>query len=1055
MAITSNLYPPLINDTIPSFIRTKSCKIYFSLSNYNSAKDIKNVQISLINQKTNQSAFDPINYPSGIKIATMMYDSNIQNDYNYYIEIFTEDLKNNSFGLNEFYKVQLRFTSTIASDPPNSGKGLATWLYNNSQFFSEWSRVCLIKGIEQPIVTLRGFNDKEINEDIVLTNSTIDIIGELHYENQIEEKEYLKSYNIKIYSNTNLDTILFDSGQIYTNQYNPNEINYELGYNDLYDGVNYILSFTYTTNNLYTETNNFNFTIIQNGIDKLNATITATPDEDNGRIKIDIVSKNTQRFIGNFTIKRTSSKSNFHKWEDIKTINHVDGNQLNYTWYDITIESGIWYKYCVQKRNARGDRGVIIQIDNPVMCLLEDIYLTKNDCQLKIKFNPSLNEFKYNVTESQQVTIGSQYPYIKRNGNNYFRSFPIGGLISSFIDTTDWYDPHFYDGEFHYNENEIKVFTSKEDIYGESQQLYNEYNNNNNITQYNDYIYEREFREKVYDFLYKHDIKLFRSTTEGNILVKLMNIDFQPVESLGRMLYSFTATAIEVDKANIYNYQKYGIQNTGTYNNYTAYEHNILGQIQGIYDINDGNIITNIIAPKYANRASKNFYNKIDNLIWLRIEIDSDPYLIIEKEDGALEKVSSNSNFDINKVISGYIVEINNVEMIIYPRMIRRTNNAENGTGPISIVSVGYFEFKKDNTEIYSIKFKYPTSATIDYITNLKEIEDTSKIASRIYYTSRPGQLYGNFEPTKSLFKQIYNKYLLNYTKYYQKLLDILQLQIEGEPGTVVYVKDSQDSKLNRHVLQNGFLQLKEDDILIEDICFFGKHLTECLDPLQISTVNGTTDFVLQQGMYNRISDIQNPVNGGIYRINAYGIKSELTFEKHKILLVTKDFTESTQITPDNYYTLLLDLIDDDDTLQFVYYYGCWYILNKTFEKTKLLKGDLRHIRDDEFIKVNQRYDSLLEITNPIKNGVYQINSYVLSDVIFDKESNTLITEPQNIVQKADENFALLLEQIYDSLTKRFIYYHNEWHFFTPDNDVLCPVDGIVNYCCETVKGVY
>ena len=212
MAITSNLYPPLVNDTIPSFIRTKTCRIYFSLSNYNSATDIKNVQISLINQKTNQSAFDPINYPSGIKIATMLYDSNIQNDYNYYIEIFTEDLKDNVFGLNEFYKVQLRFTSTIAPNPPSSGKGLATWLYNNSQFFSEWSRVCLIKGIEQPVITLRGFNDKEIDEDIVLANSTVDIIGELHYKNQIEEKEYLKSYNIKIYQNTDLNTVLFDSG---------------------------------------------------------------------------------------------------------------------------------------------------------------------------------------------------------------------------------------------------------------------------------------------------------------------------------------------------------------------------------------------------------------------------------------------------------------------------------------------------------------------------------------------------------------------------------------------------------------------------------------------------------------------------------------------------------------------------------------------------------------------------------------------------------------------------------------------------------------------------
>jgi len=112
-------------------------------------------------------------------------------------------------------------------------------------------------------------------------------------------------------------------------------------------------------------------------------------------------------------------------------------------------------------------RGPIIQIKKPVMCLFDDMFLTKDECQLKIQFNPSLNEFKYNVTESQQITIGSQYPYIKRNGHNYFRTFPIGGLISSFMDTTDWYDPHFYDGEFHNDENEIKAFTSKANIYEE------------------------------------------------------------------------------------------------------------------------------------------------------------------------------------------------------------------------------------------------------------------------------------------------------------------------------------------------------------------------------------------------------------------------------------------------------------------------------------------------------------------------------------------------------------------------------------------------------------
>ena len=106
MSITSNLYPPLVSDTLPRFIRTKTCRIHFSLSNYNSAADIKNVQVSLINQKTNQSAFNSTNYPSGIKIASMVYDSTAQDDYNYYIEIPTSDLAEGVFGLNEFYKVQ-------------------------------------------------------------------------------------------------------------------------------------------------------------------------------------------------------------------------------------------------------------------------------------------------------------------------------------------------------------------------------------------------------------------------------------------------------------------------------------------------------------------------------------------------------------------------------------------------------------------------------------------------------------------------------------------------------------------------------------------------------------------------------------------------------------------------------------------------------------------------------------------------------------------------------------------------------------------------------------
>ena len=114
MSITSNLYPPICPDTCPAFIRTESCKIYFSLSMYNSAADIKNVQISLINQRTNASALKTSTYPSGIKIANLYYDPDVRGDYNYYVQINPSDLAEGSFGLNQFYKVQLRFTSISA-----------------------------------------------------------------------------------------------------------------------------------------------------------------------------------------------------------------------------------------------------------------------------------------------------------------------------------------------------------------------------------------------------------------------------------------------------------------------------------------------------------------------------------------------------------------------------------------------------------------------------------------------------------------------------------------------------------------------------------------------------------------------------------------------------------------------------------------------------------------------------------------------------------------------------------------------------------------------------
>jgi len=54
---------------------------------------------------------------------------------------------------------------------------------------------------------------------------------------------------------------------------------------------------------------------------------------------------------------------------------------------------------------------------------------------------------------------------------------------------------------------------SRTELHGASAEYYEEYNVKNNINLYNDIIQEKDFREKVLDFLYDGKVKLYKSAT--------------------------------------------------------------------------------------------------------------------------------------------------------------------------------------------------------------------------------------------------------------------------------------------------------------------------------------------------------------------------------------------------------------------------------------------------------------------------------------------------------------------------------------------------------------
>ena len=113
----------------------------------------------------------------------------------------------------------------------------------------------------------------------------------------------------------------------------------------------------------------------------------------------------------------------------------------------------------------------------------------------------------------------------------------------------------------------------------------------------------------------------------------------------------------------------------------------------------------------------------------------------------------------------------------------------------------------------------------------------------------------------------------------------------------------------------------------------------------------------------------------------------------------------------------------------------------------------------------NNNYINVLD--NPVPNGVYTIdpddqnnpkNPFLALDVIkYDQKGGLAIAYANSLFKQNNNNYSAILSNMMnsDNDSKKYIYYNGKWYIFTNNNDVLCPVDGIVNYYCEVMKGVY
>lgn len=558
------LFPPVIQPYFPAkTINSVSSGITipFEINDLNSLEDIKEMHVLITRQTNYNSLFNNTNYPLGIYVFTATSTILTNKQFTIPASILNVDQLN----FNEYYKVQVRF-SKDTNGTGKTGIQLSQYLLNEAYMamFSEWSSVGLLRFIAQPTISMIGNIEGDTNVMIAgnttpynLTTHYLDMSGRYtktgtttvlnRVFNNTDDNEYLASWKIEVQDMEN--NVLVDSGiqRVNIRGAKMNELLYNIPFYFV-NNVTYQVILYITTANLYE--NSYVYKVTTDQVENnwgSQSYIDEYTSLDSVIGKVNIIFEapegQTTPAGGKIVIRRASDEDNFTYWKTIWQKNSIPQitSSTPIVFDDFTIESGTAYKYSIDYTYNDETYEVI---EGPIISVFDHAFLTGEGTQLCVKFNPNINNFKINVSDNIVNTIGGQFPYITRNANMNYRTFSLSGTIAYEMDAEH-------------------QFATRSSIYGDLINVYGSYFVNRYINQQNDRITQRKFRELVMAYLYSDVPKLFRSTPEGNILVRITDVNLTPKQELARMIYDFSCTATEIGEADIENYKLYKIQDFG------------------------------------------------------------------------------------------------------------------------------------------------------------------------------------------------------------------------------------------------------------------------------------------------------------------------------------------------------------------------------------------------------------------------------------------------------------------------------------------------------------
>ena len=750
-----SIYPPTLQSTQPAFLATTpDYEIKYTLQKVTSAETIKHIQIRVVEQRSNSSIVNTSKYPDNIIYKNVDLTKEASP---YGIKILTSDLRK-PWSPGVCYKIQLRFGST---NFPSDLSAFAAWKKEqiNNQTFSEWSTVMVIKAIAQPEVYIE--NAGTLRTDVIASKQTEASLTPLFVGDYIDNasEEPLEKYKFDLYDETgktlieSSDWIQAVSGKNCSYRFKTMLTNNE----------SYRVYFSIVTRNGYETRTYYDFQAIKVYLESLTDVSIRVDDADvfcreNGCMRIYLTAKNP--LTGCYVLTRTSEESNYQVYEDLKYFNYFEEEFSDTLLYiDYIIESGIKYKYAFQYQNSQGLRSAPLQEEGMTVPSrsvdFEYSYIYRDGVQLRLKFNQKLSSFKHTTLASKQDTLGDQFPHLSKNGYAYYAEFPISGLISFQMDEDQTFftlktDGYYYNNELVIPADKFSVSTATRG--DESVPSYLPIDSS--ITDNNIFI-ERKFREKAEQFLNDFTYKLYKSPTEGNIVIGLINMSMTPNASLGRMIFEFSATAYEVLENTIDDLNEVGIIDVGIFNNEVSTEiQTSFGQIDGIYlDCPEGNDIYNLIKQQEEIAVGDGRY-KLSlmnvNSFWIEryptIDFDGKIYeLEAQKAEEDTKEIEAElvrwralKEAASNAPSSAVRLSVNGSDVIVAPN---RLYSVREGVNSLSMISV-----------------KYPI--IVNYVCSLtRERNDAVGEVGSIDTSRIWGQVSGIFSGT--------DKVLKNYKYYY------------------------------------------------------------------------------------------------------------------------------------------------------------------------------------------------------------------------------------------------------------------------------------------------